>query len=148
MHVKLTGELAGTTGMRGPSPKKDIHLVVDIVSAADSGEEDAPGSPAVAALLRSSAAAPSSAPPAAAQRLGAAHGNSPLKPRQQSASTTTNGGVHEAHGGAAWATELGAAAPAVAADPRSSARAVPCAVTDMRAEMAHRLAVEYASQYR
>jgi hypothetical protein len=146
MRVKLTGGLAMITGMRGPSPKKDIHLVVDIISPADVGEDGAPGSPAVAALLRSSAAPP--APAAPAQGLGAAPGASPLKPRQRSAGAASDGGVRGAHSTAAWATVLGAAAPAVAADTRSSPRVAPCAVTDMRAEMAHRLALEYASQFR
>ena len=149
MRVKLMGGFAGT-GMRGPSPKKDIHLVVDIISPADVSEDDAPGSPAEAALLRSSTAVPSAppAPPASVQGPGAAPGGSPLKPRQRSAGPPSDGGVREAHAGPPWATMLGAVSPAGAADTRSSPRAAPCAVTDMRAEMAHRLALEYASQFR
>jgi hypothetical protein len=137
---------AASAGMRGPSPKKDIHLVVDIVSDADSSEPDACGSPVVSSLLRGSAAASAAAPTAPAEGLGEAPAASPAR-RQQQSGCAASGSTSLAHGGA-WGAVLGGASPAAAAAAGSSTRPAPRSVMQLRAEMAHRLAQEYASQYR
>lgn len=122
----------------GSSQKVDVHLVVNVADDVAASERDICSSPTVASVLRSDAAAAShcTAMAAATQMPGA-----------QQAGPNGSGAADAAAPGRGWATALGEAATGAAAslgDAQAARRTIP----EMRAEMAHRLALEYAAQYR
>lgn len=148
-HHQATRSVA-VAGMRGPSPKVDIHLVVNVGDDLPASERDACSSPAVASLLRSNAAAASegATPPAAVAAASPGHAvRTPARQLGGISGGAGTGAADTAEPKRGWSAALGEAATAAAASP-GDAQVVACTVPEMRAEMAHHLALEYAAQYR